>query len=57
MRTFGQAYHFDPFLPLKHRLAKGRYTLKARAYAKSILPGDVRAARKILDGVMAGQAR
>jgi surface carbohydrate biosynthesis protein len=41
----GQAYHYDPFLWLKHLLKKERYTPKYKAYRKSILPRDVAAAK------------
>jgi surface carbohydrate biosynthesis protein len=45
MNRFGQAYHFDPLLALKSRLFKSRYQLKSFSYRKSIMPGDVTAAR------------
>jgi hypothetical protein len=48
VRMLGQAYHFDPLLGLKGLLFPRRYALKRQTYLKSILPGDVRAARRKL---------
>jgi hypothetical protein len=52
LRTYqalGQAYHYDPFLPLKHLLMREHYAPKVKAYKKSILPRDVAAAKAILE--------
>jgi hypothetical protein len=45
-RKLGLAYHFDPLLYLKSALFGKRYAMKEYAYRKSILPGDVEAARQ-----------
>jgi surface carbohydrate biosynthesis protein len=44
-RTLGQAYHFDPLLPIKRMLFADRYALKQWVYDKSIKPRDVEVAR------------
>src|SRR5690606_13896009 len=43
---FGQAYHFDPLLPLKRLFFRDRYATKSFGYQKSIKPSDVAGARK-----------
>jgi surface carbohydrate biosynthesis protein len=45
MNRFGQAYHFDPLLPIKRRILGSRYQLKSFSYRKSITPRDVTEAR------------
>lgn len=42
LSRLGQAYHFDPFMPVKRALFAGRYAIKDQAYRKSILPADVK---------------
>jgi surface carbohydrate biosynthesis protein len=48
-RALGQAYHFDPLLPIKRRLFADRYTLKQWVYDKSIKPRDVQAAQLLIE--------
>jgi surface carbohydrate biosynthesis protein len=45
-RAIGEAYHYDPLLPVKYRLAPKRYAVKHLVYQKSIRPSDVLAARR-----------
>lgn len=47
-RAIGRAYHFDPSLWLKYKIAPGRYAADFQAYRKSIEPSDVAAARENL---------
>jgi surface carbohydrate biosynthesis protein len=56
-RFFGQPYHFDPLLSLKHRLFGNRYAVKQYAYEKSIKPRDVVAVHERLDRVLAATER
>ncbi|MGA2852581.1 MAG: surface carbohydrate biosynthesis protein [Verrucomicrobiota bacterium] len=49
MRNLGLAYHFDPLMPVKLRLNRGRYAIKNHAYEKSIKPRDVIEARLQLE--------
>jgi surface carbohydrate biosynthesis protein len=51
LRRLGLPYHFNPLLALKHSLFRDRYAIKAKAYDKSIKPGDVVRARERLDGL------
>lgn len=48
LHMLGLAYHFDPLMPAKLRLNRGRYAIKCHAYEKSIKPADVREARALL---------
>jgi len=48
LRNLGLAYHFDPLMPVKVRVNRGRYALKNFAYQKSIKPKDVDEARRRL---------
>ena len=48
LHNLGLAYHFDPLMPVKLRLNRGRYAIKHHAYEKSIKPADVREARALL---------
>jgi surface carbohydrate biosynthesis protein len=48
-RTIGEAYHFDPTLPLKHWLAPKKYAVKHFTYQKSIRPGDVKETQERLE--------
>jgi surface carbohydrate biosynthesis protein len=41
LRNLGLAYHFDPLMPVKMRVNRGRYAIKDFAYRKSIKPRDV----------------
>jgi len=52
LRNLGLAYHFDPLMPVKMRVSRGRYALKHDAYEKSIKPRDVADARRQLDGAL-----
>jgi len=45
----GQAYHFDPLLPVKSLFRKARYARKVFTYGKAIKPRDVRQARAALE--------
>jgi hypothetical protein len=45
LHNLGLAYHFDPLMPVKLRLNRGRYTIKYHSYEKAIRPADVRQAR------------
>jgi len=49
LRSIGEAYHFDPLLPLKARLFHEGYAIKDFAYRKSIKPRDVTEARAKLE--------
>ena len=44
--AIGEAYHFDPFLSLKHFLMPRRYGMRSHSYEKSIKPADVEASKK-----------
>jgi surface carbohydrate biosynthesis protein len=48
-KSLGLAYHFDPLLPMKSWMFKDRYAIKQYAYEKSIKPGDVAVARRLLE--------
>lgn len=50
-RNLGLAYHFDPLMPVKLRVNRGRYAIKDYAYRKSIKPRDVVEARRRVSGV------
>lgn len=52
LRRLGLAYHFDPLMPVKMRINRGRYALKDFAYRKSIKPRDVAEARARLVRVL-----
>lgn len=39
------AYHFDPLMPVKLRLNRGRYAIKNDSYEKAVKPSDVCEAR------------
>jgi len=52
MRNLGLAYHFDPLMPVKVRVNRGRYAIKSYAYDKSIKPRDVKEARAQLVAVL-----
>lgn len=47
-RLIGEAYHYDPFLPIKGLLFKDRVIGRAAVYRKSIKPHDVVEARSKL---------
>ena len=49
MNALGQAYHFDPLLPIKRALFRERYAMKDFTYRKSIMPKDVREALRRLE--------
>jgi len=57
MNRFGQAYHFDPLLPIKSRLFKSRYQLKSFSYRKSIMPRDVTEARARIERGLEGKPK
>lgn len=46
LRNLNLAYHFDPLMPVKLRVNRGRYAIKNYAYQKSIKPRDVADARE-----------
>jgi surface carbohydrate biosynthesis protein len=46
LRNLNLAYHFDPLMPVKLRVNRGRYAIKNYAYQKSIKPRDVADARR-----------
>lgn len=46
LRNLNLAYHFDPLMPVKLRVNRGRYAIKNYAYQKSIKPRDVVDARR-----------
>jgi surface carbohydrate biosynthesis protein len=52
-RNLGLAYHFDPLMPVKLRVNRGRYAIKDYAYRKSIKPRDVAEARQRVSRVLA----
>jgi surface carbohydrate biosynthesis protein len=53
LRNLGLAYHFDPLMPVKLRLNRGRYAIKNYAYQKSIKPRDVAEARRRVSRIAA----
>jgi hypothetical protein len=53
LRNLGVAYHFDPLMPLKMRVNRGRYAIKDYSYRKSIKPRDVAEARRQLKKALA----
>lgn len=57
LRNLGLAYHFDPLMPVKVRLNRGRYAIKSYAYDKSIKPADVKAARAEIVAVLGKQPK
>jgi len=52
-RNLGFAYHFDPLMPVKMKLARGRYAIKKYSYDKSIEPRHVAEARRRLTAALA----
>lgn len=48
LHNLGLAYHFDPLMPVKLRMNRGRYAIKDDSYKKAIRPTDVREARLLL---------
>jgi surface carbohydrate biosynthesis protein len=54
LRNLNLAYHFDPLMPVKLRMNRGRYAIKNYAYQKSIKPRDVADARQRVSRVAEG---
>lgn len=52
-RNLGLAYHFDPLMPVKMKVARGRYAIKKYSYDKSIKPRHVAEARRRLAAALA----
>jgi len=53
LRQLGLAYHYDPLMPVKIRVNRGRYAIKKYSYDKSIKPRHVAAARRMLAAALA----
>jgi surface carbohydrate biosynthesis protein len=56
MKAFGQAYHYDPLLPIKGLLFREQAVRRNAVYRKSIKPPDARSARERLKHALAASS-